>query len=63
MNIHVRSDGSLELIGVGRRDMELLERLSNGIHVRAYDKSRVYVSFMIIEPELLPKEESKGDSQ
>ncbi len=59
MFVNVRNDHEIELTAVGRTDIELLEKLSKGVHVQAYDKSRGYVTFLIITPELLPE---KADS-
>lgn len=58
MFINVKNDHEVELTAVGRTEMELLEKLSKGVHVQAYDKSKSYASFLIITPESLPKEQS-----
>jgi len=56
MFINVKNDHEIELTAVGKTEMELLERLSKGVHVQAYDNSKSHASFLIITPELLPKD-------
>lgn len=60
MFIHIKSDHEIELIATGSVEIQLLERLSKGIHVQAYDKGRSYVSFLTVVPELLPEEKAIG---
>ena len=55
MFINVKKNHEIELTAVGGDEIKLLEELSKGVHVQAYDKSRPYASFLIITPELLPE--------
>ena len=57
MFINVKNDHEVELTAVGLTEMKLLERLSKGVHVQAYDKSKSFASHLVITPELLPEKE------
>ena len=61
MFVNVKKNGrEIELSAVGSTDMKLLEELSKGVHVQAYDGSKYHASWLIITPELLPDDESSN---
>ncbi len=55
MFINVKNDHEIQLSAVGKTEMALLERLSKGVHIQAFDNSQAHASFLVIAPVLLPE--------
>lgn len=60
MFCEVSENGEIRLTATGSIEMNLLKRLSDGVHIQAYDEGNGYCSHIIIVPVLIPVKEKRG---
>ena len=58
MFINVRKDNTIELTAVGLSERALLRRMADGVHVQAFDDSKLHANWLVLAPKLIVEEKS-----
>jgi len=56
IEVHAGNE-TIVLTGVGTDEMNLLRKMTDGVHVQAFDDSKDYKKVIVLTPKLLPRME------